>query len=288
MIGQEVRRFLIPQLFNAAVKAGAAIMSVYKHKEDYDVSMKSDHTPITEADRLAHKTIRDALGPTRIPVLSEEGREMRFDERRNWELYWLVDPLDGTLEFIKGNNEFTVNIALMENRVCVCSVVYVPYFQKMYLAGCGRGAFLKEGVAVDPDAAYTYEEICSGLRALPFASNKGIVGGRALRVGLSRSHKNPETMAFIERVRERYPDLEVVEQGSSYKFCLLAEGAIDYYPRATATYEWDTAAGELILAEAGGRTDILSAEGEPQGKLRYNEEDLHNPWFVARSKFCPF
>ena len=309
MIDQEVRRFLIPQLFNAAVKAGAAIMSVYAHKEDYDVAIRSDHTPITEADRLAHKTIRDALGTTRIPILSEEGREMRYEERQNWELYWLVDPLDGTLEFIKGNNEFTVNIALMEDRVCVCSVVYVPYFEKMYLAGRGRGAFLKEGVAVDADAAYTYEEICSGLRALPFAGNEGVVAssasgdsgtcdsdadpasgacGRGLRVGLSRSHKNAETMAFIDRVRERYPDLEVVEQGSSYKFCLLAEGTIDYYPRATATYEWDTAAGELILSEAGGRTDILSADGEPQGKLRYNEEDLHNPWFVARSKFCPF
>lgn len=135
MINDKVRMYLLPPLFNAAVRAGAAIMGVYKNRDDYDISLKTDHTPITIADRLAHKTIREYLGPTRIPILSEEGREMRYDERRNWELYWLVDPLDGTVEFIKGNNEFTVNIALMENNVCMGAVVYVPYFGKMYVAG---------------------------------------------------------------------------------------------------------------------------------------------------------
>ena len=127
MINYKVRMYLLPPLFNAAVRAGAAIMGVYKNRDDYDISLKTDHTPITIADRLAHKTIREYLGPTRIPILSEEGREMRYDERRNWELYWLVDPLDGTVEFIKGNNEFTVNIALMENNVCMGAVVYVRF-----------------------------------------------------------------------------------------------------------------------------------------------------------------
>ena len=115
MINDKVRMYLLPPLFNAAVRAGASIMNVYKNLDDYDISLKEDKTPITVADRVAHKTIREYLGTTRIPVLSEEGREMRYEERRNWELYWLVDPLDGTVEFIKGNNEFTVNIALMEN-----------------------------------------------------------------------------------------------------------------------------------------------------------------------------
>ena len=135
MINDKVRMYLLPPLINAAVRAGASIMNVYKNLDDYDISLKDDKTPITLADRLAHKTIREYLGPTRIPILSEEGREMLYDERRNWELYWLVDPLDGTVEFIKGNNEFTVNIALMENNVCMGAVIYVPYFEKLYIAG---------------------------------------------------------------------------------------------------------------------------------------------------------
>lgn len=279
MINDKVRKYLLPSLFNAAVRAGASIMHVYKNLDDYDISLKDDCTPITVADRMAHRTIREYLGPTRIPILSEEGREMRYEERRNWELYWLVDPLDGTVEFIKGNNEFTVNIALMENNVCIGAVIYVPYFEKMYIAGRDSGAYLKEHIAPAADASYTYEQIVSGWTPLPLAGEER---HERLRVALSRSHQTPETAEHVARLRERFPDLEVIEQGSSYKFCLLAEGRVDYYVRTTHTYEWDTAAGELILAEAGGRTRALPDDGE----LRYNEEDLHNPWFVCRSKFC--
>lgn len=279
MINDKVRKYLLPSLFNAAVRAGASIMHVYKNLDDYDISLKDDCTPITVADRMAHRTIREYLGPTRIPILSEEGREMRYEERRNWELYWLVDPLDGTVEFIKGNNEFTVNIALMENNVCIGAVIYVPYFEKMYIAGRDSGAYLQEHIAPAADASYTYEQIVNGWTPLPLAGEER---HERLRVALSRSHQTPETAEHVARLRERFPDLEVIEQGSSYKFCLLAEGRVDYYVRTTHTYEWDTAAGELILAEAGGRTRSLPDDGE----LRYNEEDLHNPWFVCRSKFC--
>ncbi len=277
MTNDKMAMYLLPPLFNAAVRAGASIMQVYKNRDDYDISLKSDHTPITIADRLAHKTIREYLGPTRIPVLSEEGREMRYNERRNWELYWLVDPLDGTVEFIKGNNEFTVNIALMENNVCTGAVIYVPYYEKMYIAGRGTGTFLKEGVAPDAAAEYTYDRIIAGCRQLPLEPDH-----KGLRVAVSRSHQTEETHRHIARLRERHPDLEVVEQGSSYKFCLLAEGKVDYYVRTTHTYEWDTAAGELILAEAGGSTRTLPDDRA----LRYNEEDLRNPWFVSRAKGC--
>lgn len=281
MINDKVRQYLLPPLFNAAVRAGASIMQVYKNFDDYDISLKADCTPITLADRLAHRTIREYLGPTRIPILSEEGREMRYDERRNWELYWLVDPLDGTVEFIKGNNEFTVNIALMENGVCIGAVIYVPYFEKMYIAGRDSGSYLKEHVTPDAGANYTYEEIVHGWTRLPLESE---AHHDRLRVALSRSHQTRETHEAVERLRERYPDLEIIEQGSSYKFCMLAEGRVDYYVRTTHTYEWDTAAGELILSEAGGSTRSL-----PDGReLRYNEEDLHNPWFCCRSKYCPF
>lgn len=278
-IEEQIREKLLPQCFNAAVKAGAAIMKIYKNRDDYDISIKSDKTPITVADRVAHTTIKEYLGTTRIPVLSEEGREMLFDERRNWDLFLLVDPLDGTVEFIKGNNEFTVNIALMENNACIGAVIYVPFYEKMYIAGRHAGTYLKEHVAPVADAAYTYEEIVSAWRRLPFEEEPRRTG---LRVAVSRSHQTPETHRHIALLREKHPDLEVVEQGSSYKFCLLAEGSVDYYVRTTHTYEWDTAAGELILSEAGGTTRSLPDDRE----LRYNEEDLRNPWFVCRSKHC--
>lgn len=278
MISNKERMFLLPPLFNAAVRAGASIMQVYKNREDYDISLKDDRTPITLADRLAHKTIREYLGRTRIPVLSEEGREMLYDERRNWELYWLVDPLDGTVEFIKGNNEFTVNIALMDNNNCIGAVIYVPYREKIYIAGRGDGAYLKRDVRPDAEAEYTYDQIIEGQERLPLAAE---CQHPRQRVALSRSHQTPETHEHLAGLRRRCPDLEVVEQGSSYKFCLLAEGLIDYYVRTTHTYEWDTAAGELILAEAGGVTRTLPDDGE----LAYNQEDLRNPWFYCKSKF---
>lgn len=278
MINDKMRMYLVSNIFNAAVRAGAAIMNVYKNIEDYDISIKSDKTPITVADRLAHQTIKDYLGRTRIPILSEEGREMRYEERCNWELFWLVDPLDGTVEFIKGNNEFTVNIALMENNVCQGAVIYVPYLEKVYVAGRDWGAFVKEHVAPNADADYDYEQIVAEWTRLPLAAP--LRAGQ--RVAVSRSHQTPETFTHIEELRRRGMELEIVEQGSSYKFCLLAEGGVDYYVRTSNTYEWDTAAGELILREAGGSLRAL-----PDGTgFCYNKEDLRNPWFVCRSKYC--
>lgn len=274
MIDDRIREYLLPEQFNAAVRAGAAIMKIYKNSDDYDISLKSDHTPITIADRMAHDTIKEALGSTRIPILSEEGRSMLYDERKNWELFWLVDPLDGTVEFIKGNNEFTVNIALMENNICISAIVYVPYHHKIYIAERGRGAWVMEDVAPDAEASFTYDDIHSGIRSLPLTEQSHEV----FRVAVSRSHQTPETHEHIAMLRATHPDLEIVEQGSSYKFCLLAEGSVDYYIRTTTTSEWDTAAGELILLEAGGSTYAYPT-GEP---LAYNKESLDNPWFVAK------
>lgn len=271
MLSDDIRAYLLPRAFNAAVRAGAEIMQVYKNRDGYDITVKSDNSPLTLADRVAHEKIKEVLGQTRIPILSEEGREMLYDERRNWELFWLVDPLDGTVEFIKGNNEFTVNIALMSDNVCMGAVVYVPYLQKAYVAERERGSYMLTGIAPDKNADYTYDEICARHIRLPLVESKP----RPFRIAVSRSHQTPETAEYVEQMRRLHPDAEVVEQGSSYKFCLLAEGAIDYYPRTTETYEWDTAAAELILKEAGGRT--LSLPGHTP--LLYNKEDLHNPWF---------
>ena len=272
---QQIRDRLLPECFNAAVKAGAAIMKIYKNQDDYDISLKSDKTPITVADRVAHNTIKEHLGPTRIPVLSEEGREMLYDERRNWELFLLVDPLDGTLEFIKGNNEFTVNIALMADNECVASALYVPYHCKMYFAAKGIGAYLIRDIVPQENPQYSRDAIEKVMERLPLESSQH----EGFRVAVSRSHQTPETHQRIDQMRQEHPDLEVIEQGSSYKFCLLAEGTVDYYVRTTHTYEWDTAAGELILSEAGGTTRSYP-EGE---QLKYNKEDLKNPWFEAHS-----
>lgn len=273
-IDQSIREYLIAEQFNASVRAGAEIIKIYKHSDDYDISLKSDRTPITIADRLAHKAIKASLGKTRIPILSEEGREMAYEERKNWDLFWLVDPLDGTVEFIKENNEFTVNIALMQNNICISAIIYVPYYGKIYVAEQGQGAWLVNDIAPSQSANYTYSDIVARRLALPLAEQKH----DDFIVAVSRSHQTPETHEHIDSLRTQHPNLKVVEQGSSYKFCMLAEGAVDYYIRTTTTSEWDTAAGELILKEAGGITVIYSTNKE----LAYNKESLDNPWFIAK------
>ena len=279
MLSEQIKRFLLPHTFNAAVRAGAAVMRIYEHRDDYDLSKyDGNFRSITAADRAAHEAIKRTLGQTRIPILSEDGREMHYEERCNWELFWLVDPLDGTREFIAGNNEFTINIALMENNVCAAAVIYVPYLHKIYFADRGFGSYVRDGVEPSADAAYTFDEIKQGARRLPLVAERH---AHPL-IAISRSHNTPETFAHVEALRRRYPDAQVIEQGSSYKFCLLAEGRVDYYVRTTHTYEWDTAAGELILAEAGGRLEAL-ADG---AAFRYNKRDLQNPWFVCRANNC--
>ena len=279
MLSEQIKRFLLPHTFNAAVRAGAAVMRIYEHRDDYDLSKyDGNFRSITAADRAAHEAIKRTLGQTRIPILSEDGREMHYEERCNWELFWLVDPLDGTREFIAGNNEFTINIALMENNVCAAAVIYVPYLHKIYFADRGFGSYVRDGVEPSADAAYTFDEIKQGARRLPLVAERH---AHPL-IAISRSHNTPETFAHVEALRRRYPDAQVIEQGSSYKFCLLAEGRVDYYVRTTHTYEWDTAADEPILAEAGGRLEAL-ADG---AAFRYNKRDLQNPWFVCRAHNC--
>ena len=279
MLSEQIKRFLLPHTFNAAVRAGAAVMRIYEHRDDYDLSKyDGNFRSITAADRAAHEAIKRTLGQTRIPILSEDGREMHYEERCNWELFWLVDPLDGTREFIAGNNEFTINIALMENNVCAAAVIYVPYLHKIYFADRGFGSYVRDGVEPSADAAYTFDEIKQGARRLPLVAERH---AHPL-IAISRSHNTPETFAHVEALRRRYPDAQVIEQGSSYKFCLRADGRAPYPAPTTHTSAWDTPAGELILAEAGGRLEAL-ADG---AAFRYNKRDLQNPWFVCRAHNC--
>ncbi|MFI3304068.1 MAG: 3'(2'),5'-bisphosphate nucleotidase CysQ [Rikenellaceae bacterium] len=273
MIDKNIKEYLLPYIVNAAIRAGAAIMEIYNSSnKEHKSTTKKD---INNANSAAQNAIKETLGPTRIPILSEEGREMLYEERQNWEMFWLVDPLDGTVEFINRNNEFTVNIALMSGGEALLGVIYVPYLKKLYIAGSGYGSYLCEGVEPDVNCNMNYAQIRENRTQLPL-----ITESRERQiVAISRSHITPETLSHIETLRVTHPDLEVVEQGSSYKFCLLAEAVVDYYIRTSDTFEWDSAAGELILSEAGGRTSTLEADTQ----LAYNKKELLNPWFKCSS-----
>ena len=238
-----------------ARRAGAAILAVYE--SEFAVTQKDDRSPLTEADLAAHRVIDAALGELdpSLPVLSEESAHIPWSQRREWQRYWLVDPLDGTREFVKRNGEFTVNIALIERGEPVLGVVHAPVRGDLAHAARGQGATLER-----PGAAP---------RELATRAGKGEV----LRVAGSRSHGDPRMQRFLQRVGAH----ELLALGSSLKFLLLADGSADVYLRYGPTSEWDTAAGQGVLEAAGGRvTDLALAP------LRYNTKDsLLNPDFVA-------
>ena len=269
--------FFFESAFNAALRAGAGIMEIYNSEQEFLVNLKSDNTPITEADRRSHETIKDYLSRTRIPLMSEEGRDLLYEERCGWDLYWLVDPLDGTLEFIKRTGEFTINIALMVNNRPTVGVVYVPTSGRIYFAIEGRGAWKRIGMIPNPNAQMNISEIMRGAEPLP--QTDGANDPKV--VALSRSHISPDTHIVVDSLKEKFGKIEILTQGSSLKLCLVAEGLVDIYPRTTPTSEWDTAAGECILNEAGGSIREL----EHNSTLNYNKPTLINPNFICKSKF---
>lgn len=273
-LAREQTDFLLTRAFNAAVSAGAKIYEIYTSYDDFGVSLKADSTPITIADRQAHSIIAKRLAQTRIPILSEEGRDILYEERQNWDLFWLVDPLDGTRQFIERTGEFTINIALIADNKPLLGVIYHPCSDTVYLSDPDRGAFSKVGVRVSQTTEYTVNEIFRDARKLPLHSEQG---GRSARLLLSRVRESNVAHDFIENVRTDHPDLQVLEYGSSLKLCLLAEGSADYYIRTTQTMEWDTAAGEAIMRGAGVR--ICDLHGND---LQYNKEKLENPPFLCK------
>jgi 3'(2'), 5'-bisphosphate nucleotidase len=241
-------------LLALAREAGAAIMRVYA--QDFVVSQKDDRSPLTEADMASHHLIvadLHKLAPG-IPVLSEESADIAWDTRRGWRRYWLVDPLDGTREFVKKNGEFTVNIALVEDGEPVLGVVYAPALDELHYGVRGHGAF-----------------VCAGEEHLPISVRRPATV--PLRVAGSRSHMDERSAAFIAALGEH----TLLGMGSSLKFCRMAEARLDVYPRFAPTSEWDTAAGQAVLESAGGV--VLTLDGAP---LRYNsKESLLNPAFLA-------
>ncbi|MFN2312536.1 MAG: 3'(2'),5'-bisphosphate nucleotidase CysQ [Spirochaetia bacterium] len=289
----------------AAVAAGFEILDVYA--KDFEVDFKADDTPLTEADRRAHTVISRMLAapgspagadaapagagagqgaagsgaaPAALPILSEEAAHQPFAERAEWGAFWLVDPLDGTKEFVKRNGEFTVNIALVENGEPIMGVVYAPHLGELYWGGVGLGAFKLRNNS--PSRFHVMADSATLTKhgtALPdpAAGRTRSNGQRPFTVVASRSHMSPETEAFVQEQRAAHPELQLVSAGSALKLCLVAEGSADLYPRFAPTMEWDTGAGHAVAAAAGCSVDEYPA-GTP---LRYNKENLVNPWFLV-------
>lgn len=240
----------INEIKNIALKAGKAIMQVYER--DFAIYEKEDKSPLSEADLLSNKVICEALAKFNLPILSEENSIISFEERKNWEYFFLVDPLDGTKEFIKRNGEFTVNIALIHKQSPVLGVVYAPALNLMYSAKKGEGAFKNDEL-------------------LPLALNKD-----TYKIVASKSHMSDETKDFIDKL-EVDKKKELISMGSSLKLCLVASDEADIYPRLAPTMEWDTAAADAIVREA----KKMSYDFYSKKPLLYNKENLKNPYFVV-------
>jgi len=238
-----------------AEEAGHAIMEIYK--KDFTIEYKDDKSPLTEADLKANDIICKSLlelYPS-IPIMSEENKQTDYEIRKNWEYYWCIDPIDGTKEFIKKNDEFTVNIALIHKNTPVLGVVYAPAINEMYKAKKTEGAFKNN-------------------EKLPLQINK--TPEKKLFVVASKSHLSEETQAFIDALETE--EIEQVSKGSSLKLCMVADGVADIYPRLTPTMEWDTAAADAIVRESGNETCQFN-NNEP---IIYNKKNLLNPWLIVR------
>lgn len=252
---------LSTQVVDIAQKAGAAILDIYNNYDDVQIEQKSDDSPLTIADKTANAIICEGLEQLSVkyPIISEENKEIPYEERKNFTHYWLVDPLDGTKEFIKRNGEFTVNIALVYNQRVVMGVVYAPVLDEMYWAAKDQGAYrIRDGRKERLDiSAFTMKD-------------------EQLNIVCSRSHLNSDTEDFIGKLNQ--PNL--VSKGSSLKFLIIANGDAHVYPRLAPTMEWDTGAAQIVLEEAGGKV----INHETNDHLEYNKENLRNPYFVAYGK----
>ena len=271
---------LLLNAIQAALLAGDEIMEVYD--TDFDVDYKDDESPLTQADTRSHELIMKQLDAFGIPILSEEGRDIPFEQRCTWQRLWIVDPLDGTKEFVKRRGEFTVNIALVDNGRPRMGVIYVPVKKTLYFGGPDIGSFkltdpteltnLRQGAPWELDTALL-EKISAAGQKLPSVQDRPA----ALAIVGSRSHGGEALQEYVANKRREVGEVDFVSAGSSLKFCLVAEGVADIYPRLGPTMEWDTAAGQAIV-ENSGAVVLEYQSGKP---LIYNREDLFNPWFIV-------
>ncbi|HMC02325.1 MAG TPA: 3'(2'),5'-bisphosphate nucleotidase CysQ [Flavobacteriaceae bacterium] len=252
----------------ASLKAGKAIMEVYNSV--IEVEYKDDKSPLTEADKRANTIINSYLIPTKTPIISEENKQTDYSVRKNWDTCWVVDPVDGTKEFIKRNGEFTVNIALIKNKKPILGVIYVPAIKTVYFADVENEIALKS--VINSHDALIEEVLNNANNLQPKTSNSKLI-----QVVGSRSHMSQETLDFVDSLKSNGNEVEIVSKGSSLKFCLVAEGNADVYPRYAPTMEWDTAAGQAICNAVG--IDVISKETNQP--LLYNKENLLNPWFLV-------
>lgn len=261
-------------LVNISMAAGERILEVYG--SEFAVETKEDQSPLTLADKRSNEEIIRQLNQLypQIPVLSEEVKAVDYEERKQWESLWIVDPLDGTKEFVKRNGEFTVNIALVCQGKPVIGAIYAPVLERLYFAKKGVGSFKLEQ-AKNLSKITNDKELLEAALRLPYQETQA-----KKYVVASRSHMSPETETFVNEMKEKYGEVEVTSIGSSLKLCLIAEGKADVYPRFAPTMEWDTAAGQAIVEQSGGKT-VKTTDNQP---LEYNKENLLNPWFIAMRK----
>jgi 3'(2'), 5'-bisphosphate nucleotidase len=259
---------LIDQAIKAALAAGLKINEVYS-SSDFNIQLKEDNTPVTIADHLAHDEIMKELDCTGLPILSEEGIHLSYSQRKKWSLFWMVDPLDGTKEFIKRNDEFTVNIALIQKNEPIAGVIFAPVTGELYAGIPEIGAFK----LFHPSEDCTFQTMQLSGTKLPEEKESD-----EYVVAISRSHTNKDTEAYIEKLRSENELIRIIRKGSSLKICMVAEGTADIYPKIGKTMEWDTAAGHAIVKAAG--KNILCPESNTE--LTYNKEDLGNPNFMVQ------
>ncbi len=251
----------------AALEAGKAILEIY-HSGDFEVELKGDNSPLTKADVASHNVIISYLSKTDIPVLSEEGKAIPYADRQDWKQLWIVDPIDGTKEFIKRNGEFTVNIALIENQKAILGVIFVPVSGELYFSTIDLGAY-KVLVYL---ASYDPNVLLKEGTELPIERDD-----KAFTIVASRSHMSVETEDYVKDMRQKHGDINLISKGSSLKLCMVAEGQADCYPRFAPTMEWDTAAGQAICEHAG--FEVI--DWETKKSMLYNREELLNNWFLV-------
>lgn len=266
MIEMEFLKFMFESAIKASLEAGKNIMETYNAGNGYNVNLKSDNTLIIEADRVSHETIRKCLSKTRVPLMSEEGRDILFEERYGWDLYWLVDPIDGTLEFVNKNNEFSICIALMEENKPLMGIIVAPAFGQLYYAVGGGGAHRIDGIDFSKNAIHNLDELLEKSAKIECCKE---FPTEELKVLTTLSNPNVETERMISDLSKRFPKVNRRCYGSALKFCRMAEGAAHLYFRNTQLRDWDTAAGEVIARESGLRVTNLAGE-----ELSYNKNEL--------------
>ncbi len=252
----------------AALEASKAILEIY-HSGAFDIELKGDNSPLTRADTASHNVIMSHLETTSIPVLSEEGKDIPYQERKDWKQLWIVDPIDGTKEFIKRNGEFTVNIALIKDQRPLIGVIFVPVAGELYFSSKEFGAYK---VVVDVKN-YDVKALLAKASKLPLQPKDS-----TFTIVASRSHMSAETKEYVQEMRDIHGEVKLISKGSSLKLCMVAEGTANCYPRFAPTMEWDTAAGQAICEHAG--FEVI--DWGTKEKMLYNREELLNHWFLVK------